>query len=81
MLLRFLLKLLFGEEISAQCDWVRIIYEKMGGDVNSIPENCCQMDGVECSQDGHITGINWNQQGLTGSIPQEIGNLVNLKKL
>ena len=80
MIPRFLLKLLFGEEISAQCDWVRIIYEKMGGDVNSIPENCCQMDGVSC-KDGHVKGILWIEQGLTGSIPQEIGNLVDLQQL
>ena len=53
----------------------------MGGDVGQIPQDCCEMEGVQCSQDGHITDINWNQQGLTGSISQEIGNLVNLQTL
>jgi hypothetical protein len=36
------------------------------------------MHGVECNSDGHVTGIYWEDQGLTGSISQELGNLVYL---
>ena len=86
----FLLKFLFSEDILSQagqsilamtdCDWVRIIYLKMGGNVKLIPKDCCRMVGVECT-DSHVTEINWNIQGLSGTIPAELGNLVNLQKL
>jgi hypothetical protein len=31
--------------------------------------------------DGRVTGIDWNNEGLRGSIPKEIENLTNLKEL
>jgi hypothetical protein len=86
MIPKFLLWLLFNQCILAQateCDWVRIIYRKLGGNAQHIPEDCCRMRGVECA-DGHVVQIDWSpwyRQGLKGSIPPEFGNLVNLQKL
>jgi hypothetical protein len=90
MIPQFLLWLLFTQCILAQtapdiaaqtdCDWVRIIYEKMGGNVRRVPEDCCIMYGVTCT-DGMVTSVVWSSQGLTGSIPEELRNLVNLHKL
>jgi hypothetical protein len=40
--------------------------------------------GVTCSSTGTVTTvtkIEWNSQSLTGSIPLEIGKLVNLQEL
>ena len=62
------------------CDWVRIIYQKMGGHVSLIPQDCCRMNGVACF-DGHVVGITWSYRGLNGNIPPEIGNLLYLKHL
>ena len=78
----FLLWLLFTQCIFAQteCDWVRIIYRKMGGSA-LISLECCKMHGVICNDDGRVTGINWSHHGLTGDIPPEIGKLVNLEEL
>jgi hypothetical protein len=83
MIPHLILWLLFNQCILAEtdCDWVRIIYSKMGGDVNSVPQDCCRMDGIHCSEDGHVIKISWNHQGLTGSLPQEVGNLLNLEWL
>jgi hypothetical protein len=83
MLTQFLSKLFPFLLIPAQpdCDWVQIIYSKMGGNVNSIPRDCCRMDGVRCNSDGHVTELIWVYQDLTGFIPPEIGNLANLQKL
>jgi hypothetical protein len=83
MISHFLFWLLLSKFILAEtdCDWLRIIYSKMGGDVQKIPQNCCRMDGVECTEDGYVTAIDWNHQGLSGSIPKELGNLVYLEWL
>ena len=62
------------------CDWVKIIYQKMGGDVSMIPQNCCRMLGVAC-HDGHVVGIYWSNKNLNGIISSVIGNLVNLESL
>jgi hypothetical protein len=82
MIPHFLFWLLFNQCILAKtdCDWLVIIYYKMGGNINSVPQDCCRMHGVECN-DGHVTGIYWEDQGLKGSIPKELGNLVNLRWL
>jgi hypothetical protein len=53
----------------------------MGGDVQKIPQNCCEMSGINCSEDGHVKSLFWYSRGLTGSIPKELGNLVNLEGL
>jgi hypothetical protein len=52
---------------------------------------CCQyigsvkqpsgIQGVTCTSDGTVTKIDWSGQQLKGSIPPEIGNLVNLTYL
>jgi hypothetical protein len=82
MIPKLMLWLLFNQCILAKtdCDWLVIIYSKMGGDVNSVPRDCCVINGVECT-DGYVTGIFLDRQGLTGSLPEELGNLVNLEWL
>jgi hypothetical protein len=83
MISKLLLWLLLSKCILAEteCDWLRIVYEKMGGDARTIPQDCCQMDGVFCNSDGHIVNILWPSYGLTGFIPQEIGMLTNLEEM
>ena len=73
---------LFTQSITAQtdCDLVRIIYQKMGGNINNIPEDCCKKNGVICAN-GHVTGLYWSKQSLVGSIPPELANLINLEDL
>ena len=82
MIPQLMLWLLFNQCILAKtdCDWLVIIYSKMGGDVNSVPRDCCRMDGVRCT-DGDVTSISWAGYGLKGSIPPEVGHLVNLEVL
>jgi hypothetical protein len=53
----------------------------MGGNVKSIPLDCCRMVGVYCTPNGHVTELYWGNQSLSKFIPPEIGNLVNLKGL
>ena len=65
---------------AGECDGLKIIYQKMGGDVSIIPQNCSRMLGVAC-HDGHVIGINWSNNNLNGTIPPEIGHLVNLRWL
>jgi hypothetical protein len=81
----FLLLLLFSQPgqclVASECYWLRIIYQKMGGDVSLIPVDCCQMDGIICSDDDHITEIDWIGQDLTGTIAPEIGMLTHLQEL
>jgi len=36
---------------------------------------------VYCTADGKVNEIKWDGQGLTGTIPSEIGQLVNLTYL
>jgi hypothetical protein len=80
---------------SEQCKWVLSIWQKMGGsDIivdSSNSSSCCYylgsttqssgITGVRCRTDGSVTEIIWRNIDLTGSIPFEIGNLVNLEKL
>ena len=47
---------------------------------HSDPTACCTMAGVTCDGPA-VTEINSSSESLTGSIPSEIGNLVNLKRL
>jgi hypothetical protein len=51
----------------------------MGGRLN-IPENCCRMRGVRCTN-GYVTRIFWNLHRLTGFISPEIENLLDLEVL
>jgi len=64
----------------SDCDWVKIIYGKMGGNVSLIPQDCCLMARITC-HDGHVIRIRWGYQGLNGYISPEIGNLLNLESL
>jgi hypothetical protein len=82
MIPQLMLWLLFNQCILAEtdCDWLRLIYYKMGGDVNSVPRDCCRMDGVRCT-DGYVKNLFLDSRGLTGSLPEELGNLVNLEWL
>jgi hypothetical protein len=83
MIPKFLLWLLFNQCILAQateCDWVRIIYRKLGGNFRWIHPDCCTMNEIICT-DGYITEIRWHNLRLKGSIPPELENLVNLQKL
>jgi hypothetical protein len=74
---------------SNQCCWVRRLWESMKGVTftNTGATACCKnlnfggITGVTCNSDGTVTEIKWNNQGLSGSIPPEIGNLVSLQIL
>ena len=79
---------------SPQCCTVVRILQLMGKttSVSSTSSTaCCDtldsitqtsgIPGVYCTTDGKVTRINWADLSLTGSIPSEIGNLVNLQYL
>ena len=61
-------------------DLVKQIYQKMGGDVSNIQDGC-NIPGVKCNGDGKVTSLWWAQNGLTGSIPEQIGELTDLEWL
>jgi hypothetical protein len=42
---------------------------------------CCSMTGVTCTSSNKVRKIVWGSKGLSGSIPAEIGNLINLVEL
>ena len=67
-------------EYIADCDWVNVIYRKMGGHVSMIPQDCCRMLGVAC-HDGHVIAINWSYHKLNGYIPPDIVHLISLRWL
>ena len=67
---------------SPQCCWVVRIWQLMGKTTtvdHTSATACCSMSGVTCTG-SIVTKIQWDNQNpkLTGSIPPEIGNLVNL---
>jgi hypothetical protein len=79
---------------SPQCCSVKRIWEFMGKDAgvdSSNSTSCCHtlgsltqswgIPGVTCNSNGIVTSINWEDKGLSNSIPAEIGYLVNLEKL
>ena len=74
--------MLFFTNVLAEndCDWVKIIYEKMGRDISMTPQDCCKIFGVSCHDD-RVIQIRWGYHNLNGHIPPEIGNLVHLKWL
>ena len=49
----------------------------MGGDVSNIQDGC-NIPGVKCNGDGKVTQLIWSRKSLTGSIPEEIGELTEL---
>lgn len=65
--------------LNFDCMWVILIYQEMGGKT-PIYENCCKMFGVKC-EGNKVTKLLWNNMKLTGSIPEEIGNLQHLEYL
>jgi hypothetical protein len=68
---------------SPQCCWVVRIWQLMGKRTSVLSTSstgCCFMSGVTCSGSKVIT-IDWNNRNLTGSIPSDIENLVNLDGL
>jgi hypothetical protein len=79
---------------TSDCCRVTYIWQKMGKTTTVDPTSataCCYylgsktqssgIPGVNCTSKGTVTMINWNRQGLSGPIPPEIGNLVNLTNL
>ena len=79
---------------SPECCWVVESWKKMEKTTSVSAANataCCSVvgsttqssgiPGVTCSSTGIITQINWISQSLKGSIPTELGNLVNLREL
>jgi len=79
---------------SPQCCWVVRIWQLMGKTTSVSITNataCCYalgsttqtlgIPGVTCTSDGTVTKIYWSSKVLTGSIPPEIGNLMNLTNL
>ena len=72
-------------QTTADCFWVVNAWIAMGKtktvSKTSVTE-CCSMHGVKCAANGEtVLELQWNSQGLVGSIPQEIGNLKNLTVL
>ena len=69
---------------SPQCCWVWRVRELMklsttGASATSTT-SCCSLSGITCSG-ALVTRFNVASKGITGSIPKEIGNLKNLKRL
>ena len=42
--------------------------------------SCCSLSGITCNG-ALVTGFDVNSQGINGSIPAEIGKLVNLQEM
>jgi len=53
----------------------------MWADINLVTVDVCELDEIVCNSDGKITGVFLGSEGLTGSIPKELGNLENLRVL
>jgi hypothetical protein len=83
-------------DVTCTSDCCRVIYiwQKMGQKTTVDPTNstaCCYylgstnqtsgIPGVNCTSKGTVTKIDWSNKGLTGPIPPEIGNLVNIEEL
>ena len=69
---------------SPQCCWVVRSWQLMGKTTTVSSTNataCCSMTGVTCDSSNKVRKIVWGSKGLSGSIPAEIGNLVNLTHL
>ena len=81
---------------SYQCCWVRRIWELLGRttSVSSTSSTACcsylgsttqtsAIPGVNCTSDGTVIQIVWTNRSpkLSGPLPPEIGNLVNLQIL
>jgi hypothetical protein len=77
--------LIFLRAVAAagDCETVVSLWTSFGKTTTVDPNDptaCCSMEGVTC--DGEkVTQINWSSQGLSGTIPSTIGDLVNLVEL
>ena len=77
--------LIFLRAVAAagDCETVVSLWTSFGKTTTVDPNDptaCCSMEGVIC--DGEkVTYIDWTFQSLSGSIPTDIGNLVNLEYL
>ena len=69
---------------SADCCWVVRSWQLMGKTTSVSPTSattCCSMTGVTCDSTSKVIELAWASQGLSGSIPAEIGSLEKLQKL
>ena len=76
--------LIFLRAVAAcDCETVVSLWTSFGKTTTVDPNDptaCCSMTGVTC--DGEkVTQLVWYSQGLSGSIPPEMWNLVNLQYL
>lgn len=72
-----------GTKYESDCYWVMRSLEAMGKTtsvISSDSTSCCSIPGVSCSGSTVIRLI-WRSKGLTGPIPEEIGNLKSLKRM
>ena len=69
-------------QTTADCTWVVnswIAMGKMTSVSNTSATACCSMTGVICDTDGKtVLELQWSAQGLSKSIPPQIGNLTKL---
>jgi hypothetical protein len=76
-----IITLMLTHSISAlsDCSTVVSIYLQMGGYISDA--DCCKIHGVTCDESRNVIKLEWIGQQLSGSIPKEIGNLMNLRIL
>ena len=69
--------------IPPECPFVINAWNQMKNPTPALADgsNCCNIKGVFCVLNVGVTKILWHNQGLSGEIPPELGNLVNLKEL
>ena len=69
-------------QTTSDCTWVVNSWIAMGKTTTVSSTNataCCSMANVTCASDGKtVQQLQWNSQGLSGSIPKDIGKLGNL---
>jgi hypothetical protein len=69
-----------GQTIAQDCAVIQSIWQALG-QTTAIPSNCCSRDyGIVC-EGSRLTRILWQGKGLTGSIPESIGQLNGLTNL
>lgn len=66
--------------IPPECAQVISIWLTAGGSPDAVLDDCCQMIGVGCFG-SKVDSIFWDDKGLSGIIPPEIGDLINIRYL